>query len=343
MGIFLLALIIRLTCLYIFRNINNYDLQSYLQVGELTLNRINIYPDVASFHHPYLPFFLYFAFYLKKFSINPIIILKFINIIFDLGNLYLVYLLSKKNLKTAFFYAVNPVTILITTLHGQFDVIPLFFLLLSFYLIKIKKETFSILLFSFAAMTKTWPILFIISFYKKLKNKKIILLVLVFPVISIILYTVLFKSSVINITKTIIGYQGLWGIWGAWTLLGEWRLRWQKLSTLIFLVCFFHFSYLNKNRSIVKEILNFLFFFFIFTTNFSIQYFVWIIPFLIIVKPKKYLLLIFFMALTLISHYTTPNLIIFQELTKFTTWILFIYSFLSSRAKSRDLLTNRLR
>ena len=116
------------------------------------------------------------------------------------------------------------------------SIFKIIYTILSFYLIKIKKETFSILLFSFAAMTKTWPILFIISFYKKLKNKKIILLVLVFPVISIILYTVLFKSSVINITKTIIGYQGLWGIWGLWSFLGKWRLRWQKLSTLIFLV-----------------------------------------------------------------------------------------------------------
>ncbi|MDO8741735.1 MAG: hypothetical protein Q7J11_01155, partial [Candidatus Roizmanbacteria bacterium] len=129
--IFFIALFIRLICLYLFRNVTNYDLQSYLQVGELTLKSINIYPDVANLHHPYLPFFLYleaFAFYFKRFAIDPIIVIKVINVIFDLSILQLVYLLSTKNLKTAFLYAINPVTILITTLHGQFDVIPIFFI-----------------------------------------------------------------------------------------------------------------------------------------------------------------------------------------------------------------------
>ena len=339
--IVLLALIVRLICLFVFRNINNYDLQSYQQVGELTLNKINIYPDIANLHHPYLPFFLYleaFALYFKKISVSPIIILKLINIIFDLGNLYLVYQLSKKNLKTAFLYALNPVTILITTLHGQFDTLPIFFLLLSLYLIKVKKEVFSILSFSSAVMIKTWPLLFIISLYKKLTNKKSILFVLVFPFISVSVYSILFRSSLISIAKTIAGYQGLWGIWGVWGLLGKWRLRWQKLSTLIFLVCFFVYSYFNKNRNIVKEILNLLLFFFIFTPNFSIQYFAWIIPFLIIIKPRGYLLLMLFITLTLISYYSfwifysnleiTPSyLVTTQEVFKFLTWILFIYSF----------------
>ena len=335
--IFLSALIIRLICLYAFRNVNNYDLQSYLQAGELTLNKINIYPDVANLHHPYLPFFLYFeafAFYFKKFNINPIIILKSINIIFDLGNLYLVYLLSKKNLKTAFLYAVNPVTILIATFHGQFDVIPIFFLLWSVYLISFSRHlaegrdpVFTILIFSAAVMTKTWPFLFIFSFYKKLNNKLLILLIPIFPLISIFIYLILFKSSINNILQTIAGYQGLWGIWGIWALLGKWRLRWQKISTLIFLICFFVNSHINKNTSIVKEILYLLFFFFVFTPNFSIQYFAWIIPFLIIIKPKKYIQLILLITLTLISYYATPNLIIFQEITQFATWILFIYSF----------------
>ena len=252
--------------------------------------------------------------------------IKLINLIFDLGNLYFIFLLSKKNLKTAFLYAINPVTILVTTLHGQFDVIPIFFVLLSIYLLGLKKEILSMFVYSLSIMIKTWPVLFIFLFLKKLKNKWLILLVIIFPIISIFIYSILFKSSLINIIKTIANYHGLWGIWGMWSLFGKWRLRWQKLSTLIFLACFFVCSFFDKKRNIVKNILNLLFLFFIFTPNFSIQYFAWIIPFLIIVKPKKCLLLTSFMTLTLISHYATPNLIIIQELTQFTTWILFIHS-----------------
>jgi len=292
--IIFLALILRLLGIFLFRNVDNYDLQSYLQVGELTLKGINIYPKVANLHHPYFPFFLYLeaiSYWFGQSKINAIIIIKIINIIFDLGNLYLVYLLSKKNLKASFLYAVNPVSILIFCLHGQFDAIPLFFLLYSLYLIKVKKGAFSILVFSLAVMIKTWPLLFIISLYKRLKNKKLILLIPVFPLLSIIIYILLFKASFLDIGKTLISYQGLWGIWGIWALLGDWRLRWQKLSTIIFLIVFFLYSLIKNKKNIIKEAFNLLIFFFVFTTNFSIQYLSWIMPFLAIVKPKYFWLL----------------------------------------------------
>jgi len=289
--IILLALILRLIGIFLFCDINNYDLQSYLKVGELTSCGINIYPAVANLHHPYFPAFLYieaFAYWLGRSKIIIIDIIKIINIIFDLGNVYLVYLLSKKNLKSAFLYAVNPVSILIFTLHGQFDSIPIFFLLLSFYSLATPWVNWGILSFSFAVMIKTWPLLFIISLYKRLKNKKLILLTMVFPLVSIIIYALLFKASFLDIGKTLVGYQGLWGIWGVWSLVGKWRLRWQKLSTLIFLLVFFIYSFFKKEKNLIKEIFHLLFFFFILTANFSIQYFSWLIPFLAIVRPKNF-------------------------------------------------------
>jgi len=339
--IFFIAIFIRLIGLYLFRNVSNYDLQSYVEVGELTLKGINIYPNIANLHHPYLPFFLYieaFAFYLGQTKIIVITIIKVINIIFDLGILNLVYRLSKKNQRTAFLYAINPVTILITTLHGQFDVIPVFFILLAIYLLKKKKEFGAVLSFSFAIMIKTWPLLFVVILYKRLKDKKFIVLSLVFPLISMIIYSLLFKISVFNIVKTIIYYQGLWGIWGLSGLLGsQGRLEifWQKLSTLIFLTCFFSYSWFNKERNIIKNILSLLFFFFVFTTNFSIQYFAWLIPFLILIKPKNYLNIIILISVYLFSFYSIwlfclnckaiPYwLVISQNIISFVLWLSFI-------------------
>lgn len=339
--IFNFALFIRLTCLFLFRDIDNYDLRSYLQVGELTLKGINIYPDIANLHHPYLPFFLYveaLAVYFGQSKIIVITIIKFINIIFDLGILYLVYLLSKKNLKTTFLYAINPVTILVTTLHGQFDVIPAFFVLLSIYLLNKKQELLSILGLSFAVLTKTWPLLFIIPIARRIKNKKLLILIIFFLAIFVFIYTYLFKSSLVNIGKTLIYYQGLWGIWGTSELLGrlgKLGLFWQKLTTFIFLISFFSYSYINNKKSLTNEILNLLFFFFIFTTNFSIQYFAWIVPFLILVKPRNYFYLILLISVYLFSFYffwlfcfncgSTPNwLATTQNIIGFILWISFI-------------------
>jgi len=336
--IFIIALVVRLLCLYLFRNVTNYDLQSYLQVGDLTLRGINIYPTIANLHHPYLPFFLYveaLAVYFSQSKIIVVAIIKFINIIFDLGILYLVYLLSKKNLKTSLVYAINPITILITTLHGQFDVIPVFFILLSIYLIKIKKDFRVILSFSIAILLKTWPLIFLIPIVRNIKNIKTLFLLGLFPIVFTLIYCFFYKTNPIEIGKTLISYQGLYGIWGPLILFGKQRILFQKLLTIIFLIGFFIYSYANLEKDIVRNILKLLFFFYIFTTNFSIQYFVWIIPFLIIIKPRNYAFLITLMTFYLISFYYVwlfclnckimPNwLLITQNIISFALWFSFI-------------------
>lgn len=335
--IFFIAIIIRLFCLYLFHNVTNYDLQSYIQIGQLTLKGINIYPDIANLHHPYLPFFMY----MEAVAVWTGISVKIINIIFDLGIVYLVYLLSKKSLKTALIYALNPVTILVTTLHGQFDVIPLFFILLTIYLLSKKWELLAILSFSFAILTKTWPVLLLIPIICRIKNKKLLPLLITFPMIFVLFYVWFFKSSLIDIGKTLISYQGLWGIWGPVVIMGKQRILIQKFTTLIFLISFFIYSWFNRDlpaqagKNLVKNILSLLFFFFIFTTNFSIQYLVWIIPFLIIIKPKNYLFLICLISIYLCTFYyflifcytckITPNwLLIIQNITGFALWFSFV-------------------
>ena len=336
--IFLLALLIRLICTYVFRNIANYDLKSYIQVGELTLKGVNIYPAVANLHHPYLPFYLYFeafALWLGKSTLMSVIILKLINLLFDMGILYMVYLLSKKNQKSAFIYAINPVTILITTLHGQFDVIPIFFLLLSIYFLNRKNNLISILFYSFSILTKTWPIMLIVPILRKLKNKKMVFLIMSFPILFVYIYLRLFKSDLISILKTLFYYQGLWGIWGIWSWVGKTRIFWQKMTTFLFLISFFGYSLLNNNKDIIKYILKLLAFFFVFTTNFSIQYFAWIVPFLILAKPNTSLNFMFLISIYLLSFYSiwlfnfqskniTFLLALAQNFIGFILWISFI-------------------
>ncbi len=339
LGFFLRFLIIILSF-----NILNYDLLSYLKVGQMIFNKINIYPQIANLHHPYFPFFLYFealGYFLGSiFKLNKYLILAIIKIIimiFDLVNIYLVYLLSKKNLQKAFLYAVNPISILIFSFHGQFDAIPLFFLLLAIYLILKNKEKLAILVYSFSIMTKTWPAILIFFFLKKLKNKKLIFLSLFFPFFSIFIYQLLFQAKIIDILKTIISYQGLWGIWGITSFFSLTRIRWQKLTTLFFLLIFFYYSYKINKKNIINQIFILLLFFYVFTTNFSIQYLSWFVPFLTIVKPKYYWHLIFSTTIFLILTFLARgNLFVNDFSIKLLGWIFWffltlIYLMLSQR------------
>ena len=212
----------------------------------------------------------------------------------------------------------------------------MFFILLTIYLLNKEQELLSILSFSFAILTKTWPILFIIPILKNIKNKKLIILIVFFPVLFTTLYCINFNASPIDIGKTLIGYQGLWGIWGPWILLGKQRILFQKLSTLIFLIGFFGYSYFNKEKNLIKNILQLLFFFFVFTTNFSIQYFVWIVPFIYFIRPKKYLWLILLISLYLFSFYYlwlfNLSLTNIQNIIGFILWLFFIkVGYLSSK------------
>ncbi|MCX7881531.1 MAG: hypothetical protein N2482_03440 [Patescibacteria group bacterium] len=297
--IIFISLIIRLIIIFISLPVLNFDLKSYLKVGQLTLNKINIYPDVARIHHPYFPFFLYLetlAVYLNKFQINPVFIIKIINNVFDLGNIYLVYLLSKKNKKTALFYALNPITILTSSFHGQFDVIPLFFLLLTVFLIN-KKPILALLSYSFSIMIKTWPIFFFILFFKELKNKKIFLFVSLFPLFSVFVYSLIFNTDFFTIFLTVLKYRGLFGFFGFGKLISlifnffkispSVSVFFQKILLIVFFTFFLFFSlFFLKRHSLIEKIALLTLFFILFSPFFAIQYFSWPVPFLILSRPK---------------------------------------------------------
>jgi len=335
-GILIFALFIRLLSLFLFKNINNYDLESYQLVGNLTRNFINIYPSPANIRYPYLPFYLYLE------AIGSVIFLKTLNIAFDLGILYLVYLISKRNLKTAFLYAVNPVTISISTLHGQFDVIPLFFFILSFYLLTKKKETAAVLSFSLSVLTKTWPLMFIFILLKSLKNKRLIFLTFVFPAVGILAYSYFFKATPFSIIKTVAGYQGLSGIWGFGYLFRS------KIFIFVFLVILFIYSYFLKGKNLIKKSYRFLVVFFFTTLGFSVQYLGWFVPFLILEKRSKSIWLLVSMSAYIISLYSFwvffPNsvivpwwLISMQNILGTALWLDFgIYWYISTKSSCRN-------
>lgn len=293
--IFLTGFILRCITLIASLDVSNFDIESYQRIGEITLQNLSIYPDHAPLHHPYFPFFLYveaLAISIEKMGINAIIFLKIIFMFFDVGIIYYMYLLSKKNLHLTLLYAVNPITILITYFHGQFDVIPLFFLIAAVYLFLQSHEGKTFLRLSIAILIKTWPILFVIPFFKHAKNKYLIIFLGLFPLVGVVLYSYFFKTNSIDILEVVKNYRSLFGSWGISKLFvlathietphGTRFLR------LLFLVSFFIFSLVIKSKNIVQDILLQMLFFFCFTFALGVQYFSWIIPFVLLTKPKNW-------------------------------------------------------
>ncbi len=322
--ILILGFLIRLTVIILSASITNYDLQSYRLIGELTRQGKNIYPFPGNFHHPYFPVMLYVEALASFFGQYQTIFLKIIFSLFDTGIIFLVYLLTPKipvlrngrgpssslfegvgRRKTryqgvkfsnlAFIYAINPISILITSFHGQFDAIPLFFLLLALYFfLRNKSSTLPYLFLSFAIAIKTWPILFSIPFLRRLKNAQQFLLATIllisFPLLSLLLYSFLFHGNPFIILLTLKAYRPVFGVFGI-GFLTKYIFHIQVIKTIsqltyVFLIAFFAYSFLVKKKVAIEELFSQLLFFFILTPVFGIQWLMWLVPFFLILRPQ---------------------------------------------------------
>jgi hypothetical protein len=321
--ILLLGAILRIGLIYISMGISNFDLDSYNIIGSTALMKADIYASVAPLHHPYLPFILYFemaATYLKGHGFDATIILKLLFSLFDVCNIYMLYLLSNKNKTIAFLYSINPVTILITSFHGQFDSIPLFFILAAIFFLKKKIKSLTYLAFSFAILIKTWPI--ILSFYvlKHAKAFKWMFLLILIPGFFVILYLNIFNGDLLKMVQTIVNYRGIYNIYGITLIIFKLfhidMLKYSFTSLIFgFSLMLFVLSYRKKN--IEQEILGLLLFLFTFTLTFGMQWLSWLVPFILLVRPRFYQLFFistgFFLYATYQSWILTAHNIIISN------------------------------
>lgn len=142
----ILALAVRWLFLLVFPNPDptgdvRFDVESFRLVGKLLADGKDVYLETN--RHLYLPFHMYvyqFAGYLEDHVklMNFFYWVRWVNIIAGLGILVLIYKGSLRlgsSLTTAFWlaflWAVQPVSIFTSVLHGQFDSVPAFFALSS--------------------------------------------------------------------------------------------------------------------------------------------------------------------------------------------------------------------
>jgi Gpi18-like mannosyltransferase len=353
--ILVFGLFLRLFISMLFMGIDNYDVRSYQIIGAFTLSGESIYPFWASFHHPYFPFFLYIeALALKSammLHIPQLFLLKILFSFFDVATIYMVYLLSKKNIRNALYYAINPITILITCLHGQFDAIPLFFLLTAIYAFQRKEQWKSMALLSVGILMKPWPLMFFYPFFTRLKNKMNIFWMITIPVIFSLIYFIAFKNSLINIFLPIMRYRSIFGYSGI-SILTSFLNHQTVIDIPRHLIKVFGIIYLiymmKQNKgSLLHDIFNLMLFYYVFTPNFSPQYFLRSVPFLLIIKPPLWKTLIIAICLSLLPLYlpmitsqypgfpiSIPGQLHIDIATILLTWVTLLTMFIRLRRKS---------
>lgn len=312
----------------------NYDTYSVRIVGEKILHGVNIYPTIAMGRHPYFPLFLYFeaaSFFLSTKLLSQAMLLKIVFSLANLGIVYLIYILSKKNTTLTLLYAVNPISLLITCFQGQFDSIPVFFILLSIHFLNKKQKVPTLLALSAAIAFKTWPVLFVLPILKKINRtfslKKILVqcaLLMSIPFLCTLIYSLLFHANPLLIGKVILSYGGVINVWGLgkglFLLFGNNKLAFfffKIFSVAVILL----FELKNKEGTVYSQLLMALLLFFIITPGFGIQYFFWIIPFALLAKKcgwKEYMSIL----CSVVATY-----LVFMGLTLSPIWIETVYLF----------------
>jgi len=218
------------------------------------------------------------------------LILKIPYIFFDLGIGYLLYILYGKKILNIWLF--NPFSLYLVYVLGNFDIVPVFFSLLSFYFLKKSKNTIAFIFLGMATALKLYPLLFLPFFilYNR-PNIKIIfnrtlsfLLPLIISIIPFIFNPFFIQSfSGSGLSQKILEYKYM-------------SIPLYPLIYFIILINYF----LSKKKVIEKTFL-WLFLAFIILVDFHPQWLLWFLPFILLPVLKTKSNIIIFIIIIILS------------------------------------------
>ena len=198
---------------------------------------------------------------------------------------------QKLGLTTFKLWMTNPILIFATYLFGRYEVIAIFFIVLSFYFIKSGKEVLSAVSFGVSILTRSYPLLFLpfFIFIKKesIGKAKLLLFTLVPIVIWKILTKLIFVDTGVYSTPGFLKAYFINYILGV--EIGNLSLFLVSYF-ILFLIASVSSTNLKNNAKKIDTLsdafLIVMCLFFAFSHS-SIQYFAWIVPFLVIRAAKN--------------------------------------------------------
>lgn len=215
-----------------------------------------------------------------------LLLIKIPLIVFDLltGVIIALFFADKLRKKALWIWMLNPFTLWATSMIGQVDIMPTFFLILGFYLMRKEKNSWAAISLGMGASMKSFPILilpFFLFLFDKLSEKiKLTILFFVPLVLSIGLYIfspafrqyALFAPQMDKIFYSIIPLSGGEGI----------------LITIFGLIALF-LLFISKKRNVNDFLIystSALIWVLAFT-HFHLHWFLWVMPFLILLFIEK--------------------------------------------------------
>jgi len=329
-------------------SIGNNDINAYHYVVGVVSQGKNIY--ALSHRYNYSPFWFLILLALDKsnslfFKLPFHFLIKSFFIIVDLASLFVLYKISK--LKKLFFSQVavgfffNPISILITGHHGQFENVAIFFILLGvyFYLKKGFKKL-GWFLFLIGGVIKHIvfnQVLAVLNFFYQ-KKKKVILLFVLSVIIFLATFIPFWKQGKEGIISHVFMYRSQEGKYGITFLL-------EKISFLkqfsfyyryLFIIFFFLFSFYYRGKNIIKTVLVNSLFFLAFTSGMADQYLILPLAFASLNRSAFLPIYTLFSSFYLFNSTAQLALEKYSFASNFLLWLVILFWFIKEYTKANE-------
>jgi hypothetical protein len=310
----LVALIVRLVPAIVLPVGAGYDIESFQLTGEALLSGEDVYTSAAVGRHPYVPFQVYFiglaTFFSQLTGLPFAVLVKMLPIAADVIIVGLIFHIAIGNgwsritaWSLALMYALNPVSLLVSAYHGQFDSIPMLLLLTAWYFWHFGQHlVLSSLALGLAILSKTWPVVFlpiILVSLKHLRSAAIYgLIALGVPFLLTTAYVLVFHSDpepMLRRALTHTGNPGWWGISDLLTVGGfymdslaraaqeHWEIR-RWLLILAGILALWRTRRQSRLDALVTVILVII----AITAGIGMQWLLWVVPFAIVARDNKW-------------------------------------------------------
>ncbi len=292
-----------------------YDITSYGIVGDLVHQGRDIYASPAALNrYPYLPLQLYWMAFAGSLSDGAhlpfVAVVRLAPIAADVGIALVLWTslrrsveLSRFAFQGALLYAINPLPVLVSAYHGQFDAIPLLCILLAMRSLPALPLVAGGWL-GLGILDKSWPVLLgpsLLLIAQSWRGRlRFVAGVALVPLAGIVIYLLAFDAQIGTMFERVLGYNrgvGVWGYTYFFNLLGN---LWPELNG-IFLWFVLYGKYLTlaalavvwllraRHEPPAASTLTVLVAFLAVTHAFSIQYLTWLVPFAILGGEVRWL------------------------------------------------------
>ncbi len=308
----LVALLVRLPPMLWLPVGASYDIESFRMVGDAFLSGTDVY-SAARGRHPYLPFQMINiagALWAARHSAVPFVVwLKLPALLADVAiAMTLLHVFRRWRLAPdsavvlALLFALNPISLLITSYHGQFDALPVLLLVLAWWAWEQQRAGRSAVALGVAVLSKTWPLVFWPMVLLRQPNWRDRLrysaVMIAFPVGAVLLYVLAFDADpqpLLRRALTHTGVAGYWGISAVGSLLSTWSALAASLSEWLYslrfgllLVVTALAIWHTRRQPSVDALLTTLLAVFAVSVGMGIQWLVWLIPFGLLALEKRW-------------------------------------------------------